>query len=292
MHQGFMTGGEYGMIFDAHVHLTGKKQEGSTLLDPEGMIARMDFLGIDMALLMSMSENGESSAHEMRFVAKRHPDRFRFMCNIDCCDIASVYDRLSEWKKSGALGIGELIINKRIDDPFLEEVFSSAEKLSMPVTIHISPREGVGYGIVDEPRLPLLEKTLEKHPGLVILGHSQCFWTEISADAPDSDEGRNSWGKGPVKRHGRLEKLFRTYPNLYGDLSANSGSCAIMRDVEYGLWFLKEFGDRLVFATDTADKHTKYPLKEYLEEKRNEGLLDDGILKKIFYLNAARLFNL
>lgn len=280
------------MIYDAHVHLTGLKQKGSRLMDPGEMISHMDRLGIDMALLMSMSENGVSSSREMKDVADAYPDRFGFMCNIDCCDISSVYERLSGWKRSGALGIGELIINKRIDDPFLEEVFSSAESLSMPVTIHISPREGFGYGIVDEPGLPLLEKTLEKYPKLAILGHSQCFWTEISADAPDSDEGRNSWGKGPVMRRGRLEKLFSTYPNLYGDLSANSGSCAIMRDEEYGLWFLKEFGDRLVFGTDTADSHAVFPLKGYLEEKRKEGRIDDETLEKIFFLNAARLFNL
>ena len=44
---------------------------------------------------------------------------------------------------------------------------------------------------------------------------------------------------------GRVPELFAKYPNLYGDLSANSGSRAIMRDPEFGLWFLETYADRL-----------------------------------------------
>lgn len=281
------------MVIDAHVHLTKEKIAESFIPDPDEMIAKMDALGIDMAILMSISEHGMSSADEMREVAESNPERFRYMCNIDISSTQDdIYKRLSEWKLLKAVGIGELIINRRMDDMVLSKVFESAERLQLPITLHISPREGYNYGVVDDPGLPLLEKTLSKYPDLVILGHSQCFWIEISGDAPSDDEGRNSWRKGPVVRPGRLEKLFDEHQNLYGDLSANSGSCAIMRDEEYGLYFLRKYQDRLIFATDTSDTTTVFPLKGYLEKKRAEGLLDDEILEKIFHLNAERIFNL
>ena len=61
------------------------------------------------------------------------------------------------------------------------------------------------------------------------------------------------WGKGPVKEGGRLVCLMRNYKNLYADLSANSGGCAIMRDEKFGLQFLEEFQDRLMFGTDMVN---------------------------------------
>ena len=99
----------------------------------------------------------------------------------------------------------------------------------------MSPEEGYSYGVVDEPGLPLLEACLKKHPDTLFLGHSQTFWIEISKDAPKDREGRNQWGKGPVVPGGRVPELFLRYPNLCGDLSANSAGCALMRDPQFGL---------------------------------------------------------
>mgnify|MGYP000346850352 CR=1 FL=1 len=61
------------------------------------------------------------------------------------------------------------------------------------------------------------------------------------------------WGRGPVREGGRLVCLMRNYKNLYADLSANSGGCAIMRDEKFGLQFLEEFQDRLMFGTDMVN---------------------------------------
>ena len=132
------------------------------------------------------------------------------------------------------MGIGELMINRRLDDPLLREIFAAAGELGLPVTFHMSPRVGFGYGVVDDPGLPLLEKTLQDFPDTIFLGHSQPFWIEMSGDAPTDAEGRNAWGQGPVVPGGRVPALFEKYPNLYGDLSANSAGCALMRDPEFG----------------------------------------------------------
>ena len=69
------------------------------------------------------------------------------MCNLDYDgDPKTVYDRLSVCKEKGAVGIGELMINRRLDDPFLNAAFEAAGKLNLPVTFHMSPETGYSYG--------------------------------------------------------------------------------------------------------------------------------------------------
>lgn len=265
-----------------------------SLANPEKMIAHMEELGIKKAVLMSSGEKkvplGKNRTN--RKIVEKYPEHFAWMCTLDPVDIGTVYDRLAEYKKQGAVGIGEFTINKRLDDPFLKAVFTAAEKLGMPITIHMSPEVGYSYGVVDEPRLPLLEEVLKKYPNLKILGHSQTFWIEMSADAPDDKEGRNSWGKGPIVAGGRVPELFSKYPNLYGDLSANSAGCAIMRDPEFGIDFLETYADRLFFATDMANSDMVFPLGAWLDEQLKNGTLSMGAYEKICWKNAQRVFGL
>jgi predicted TIM-barrel fold metal-dependent hydrolase len=46
--------------------------------------------------------------------------------------------------------------------------------------------------------------------------------------------------------------LLNDYPNLYGDLSANSGNNALSRDPEFTAGFLKRHEDMLIFGGDCA----------------------------------------
>lgn len=262
--------------------------------NPEKMIAHMDELGIAKAVLMSSGEKkapfGKNKTNCK--ICEKYPDRFAWMCTVDPVDESTVYDRLAEYKRQGAIGVGEFTINRRLDDPFLQAVFTAAEKLELPVTIHMSPEVGYSYGVVDEPRLPLLEGVLQQYPNLMILGHSQTFWIEMSAEAPDDKEGRNSWGHGPVVPGGRVPELFERYENLYGDLSANSAGQAIMRDPEFGLNFLETYADRLFFATDMVNSDMVFPLGAWLDEQVEQGTLSREAYEKICYKNAQRVFGL
>ena len=204
----------------------------------------------------------------------------------------TVYDRLKKYKEQGAVGVGELTVNRPLDDPFLQALFAAAEQLDMPVTIHMSPEQGHGYGVVDHAGLPLLEQVLQTYPNLKILGHSQTFWIEMSGDAPTDKEGRNSWGEGSVTAGGRVPYLFEHYPNLYGDLSANSGGCAIMRDPAFGLAFLEKYADRLFFATDMVNTDMVFPLGAWLDEQVASGKLSREAYEKICRKNAERVFGL
>ena len=137
----------------------------------------------------------------------------------------------------------------------------------------------------------VLEKMLRNHPDLIFIGHSQVFWMEISGDCPkEGNSERNGFGRGPVQPGGTLERLFDSCPNLYADLSAYSGSCAIMRDEQYGLYFLHKYQDRLMFGTDTTNRMTRFPLAEYMETKMKDGALNREACEKIFRDNAEKLF--
>ena len=282
---------------DLHLHLTPfqlPKIGRLNLTSGKNMLPHLEELGIEKGVLMSGSEGGLpfGTNKANRKICQQFPGRYAWMCAVDPKGREPVYDRLARFKAEGAIGVGELTTNRRLDDPFLQELFAAAEKLELPVTIHMSPEVGYSYGVVDDPGLPLLEMVLQKFPGLKILGHSQTFWIEMSADAPKDKEGRNSWGEGPVVPGGRVPELFEKYPNLYGDLSANSGSRAIMRDEEFGLAFLERYADRLFFATDMVNKDMVFPLGAWLDEMAQCGRLSADAYEKIVRRNAERIFGL
>jgi predicted TIM-barrel fold metal-dependent hydrolase len=282
---------------DLHLHLTPfqlPKLGKLNLTSGKNMLPHLEELGIEKGVLMSSAEGGLpfGTNKSNRKICEKFPDRYAWMCAVDPKGKEPVYDRLARFKSQGAIGIGELTCNRRLDDPFLTELFAAAEKLRMPVTIHMSPEVGYSYGVVDDPGLPLLEQVLAKFPDLKILGHSQTFWIEMSADAPKDKEGRNSWGDGKIVPGGRVPELFEKYPNLYGDLSANSGSRAIMRDEEFGLAFLERYADRLFFATDMVNRDMVFPLGAWLDEMVSCGRLSRGAYEKIVRENARRIFGL
>ena len=137
--------------------------------------------------------------------------------------------------------------------------------------------------------LPRLENVLRQFPDLILLGHSQPFWAEISSDV--TEESRIGYPTGPV-RPGRLPELMREYPNLHGDLSAGSGQNAISRDLEFGSEFLDEFQDRLYFGTDIANVPQERPIVEHFRKLGQEGLIPQNAYENITWRNAARLLGL
>ena len=60
----------------------------------------------------------------------------------------------------------------------------------------------------------------------MFIGHGDLFWAHISADVP-TDRG---YPAGPIQRGGLTDRWLSDFPNLYADLSANSGNNAVLRD--------------------------------------------------------------
>lgn len=253
------------------------------------MLPHLAELGITKGVILSGGETGRGTNDTAREAAAQAPETYHWMCNLDYTQPETVYDRLSALKAQGAVGVGEFAVNRWIDDEFIEAVFSAAEKLGLPVLAHMSPEQGFNYGIADRPGLPLLEQALKKYPGLTFIGHSQPFWHEMSGDASADKIARNSWGAGAVTPGGRLWTLFRECPNLYGDLSANSGGNALMRDEANGLAFLDEFQDRLMFGSDMCNTEMVFPLGAWLDKMLDEGKLSQKVYDKVCFQNAARV---
>lgn len=282
---------------DIHLHLSERPIPdglGMKISSGAEMLPHLDELGIGFGIIMSSGETQAmfGSNASCRRIAEQYPDRYAWMCGLDETEPETVYERLKQYREEGAVGVGELAVNHRLDHPFLEAVFQAAEALGLPVLFHMSPEEGFQYGVVDEPGLPLLERALNKYPKLIFIGHSQPFWHEISGDAGKSREERYEWGKGPVTPGGRLGQLFEKYPNLYGDLSANSGGCAMMRDEAFGLAFLEAWKDRLMFGTDMVNVDMEFPLGGWLDQKVEEGALSFTACQAIVSGNAKRIFGL
>ena len=282
---------------DLHLHLTPfqiPKLGKMNLTSGTNMIPHLEELGIEKGVLMSSAEKGLpfGTNKANKAICDKHPDRYAWMCALKPEHPETVYERLAMYKAQGAIGVGELTTNRKLNDPFLQALFAAAQELEMPVLMHMSPEEGYSYGVVDDPGLPLLEEILQKYPNLKVLGHSQTFWIEMSGDAPTTKEARNQWGDGPVVAGGRVPELFAKYPNLYGDLSANSGSRAIMRDEAFGLNFLETYADRLFFATDMVNKDMVFPLGQWLDDMVAAGKLSQETYEKIVRGNARRIFGL
>lgn len=239
------------------------------------------------SLLAAFPQNEECMS-----IYRADPAHYAWMCSPEPLDADSVYETLRAHKANGAVGVGELTCNLPLNDPALHALFDAAGKLELPITLHMSPAVGCSYGVVDEPGLPLLEQCLKQFTDTVFVGHSACFWCEISGDAPTDIKGRNSYPTGPVTPGGRIAELLEKYPNLYCDLSATSGGQAITRDEAYGLAFLERFSDRMIFATDMMNVGGEYPLGAWLDEKAESGALPMDVYRKICYENAKKLYKL
>jgi predicted TIM-barrel fold metal-dependent hydrolase len=180
---------------------------------------------------------------------------------------------------------GEWKYRVLLDDPRCLELFRAAGELGLPVTVHIDVPylPGPDGKPVYQPKwyggtVANLERALQACPSTVFLGHAPGFWREISADA-DTDPA--PYPKGPVPAPGRLYRLFDTCPNLYGDLSANSGRNALSRDPVNGRAFLLRYADRLLFARDNYGQD----LHQFLQTLD----LPQDVAEKIYFRNAEKL---
>lgn len=119
------------------------------------------------------------------------------------------------------------------------------------------------------------------------------FWYELGEYDPHLPEAAlNGFPFEKVTREGRAVELLRKYPNLYADLSATSGSNAILRDPEYGIGFLNEFQDRLLFGTDLLDTKPIFPLGQMLDYYLLSGQISEAVYQKICRDNAVKLLKI
>lgn len=292
------------MIIDVHAHvlrwpLLRKTNSPRPFMSAEEQIRRMDEKGIDKAVILPLNSAEVVGEHqsmgEVFEIARLYPGRFIPFCDLDVrrADWGTMErfrDVLEQYVAHGVKGVGELTSRVYWDDPRLWALLAAVEALGLPVTFHTSPPEAVTYGIIDDIGFPRFEKTLQQFPELRFFGHSTSFWSEISGDL--TADKKESYPKTPVTPGGTLVRLFRTYPNLCGDLSAGSGFNALTRDPAFTYAFVDEFQDRLLFGLDHTDVELDFQHIEWLNEKRDEGHISAEVCEKILWRNADRLIGL
>jgi uncharacterized protein len=289
------------MLIDVHGHIGRVLPDRREFVDAINLVAKMDAWGIDKTCILALSEHPEGAyleadTEDILAACARFPDRLIPFCLIDPrygnhpeMDFTPL---LEEYVTRGARGLGELLPKMEFDDPRCLNLYRQAARLSLPVLFDM--QDGVnGYGLRDSAGLPRLEHALQTCPETVFVGHGPTFWAEISAEVP-ADQ-RVSYPKGPVVRGGAVPRLMRAYPNLWADTSAGSGHNALSRDPSFGLEFMDEFQDRLMFGTDScrrSDLASGVPNVGFHQRLRQERLLPAAALEKIDWRNAVRLLRL
>ncbi|MBR3592245.1 MAG: amidohydrolase family protein [Clostridia bacterium] len=281
-------------------HIAPVYSRGESFVCARELIDFYDKLNIEKGVLLPITSPEYHSflitSADCAHTAEKHPDRFFWFCSIDPRGCGNRPDAnftplLEYYKSLGAKGVGELMPQLYFDDPLMDNLFYHCAACDMPVTIDMGTRFGYSYGIVDDIGLPRLEKMLQKHKNLKILGHSAPFWSEISSDV--TEETRSSYPKGKVKE-GRIAELMRKYENLYCDLSATSGSNAMMRDPEYAASFIEEFADRILYGCDICQIFNtfQFDFDEFLTQMRADGMISEENYYKIVRGNAIKLLKL
>ena len=290
------------MFIDIHAHaylFDSPPQDGLiTFCRAEEVLRRYDELGIEKGVLLPLigpETYLPQSNQEILEICRRWPDRFVPFCNIDPRGIDNAVNTdFSVWidwfKARGCRGVGEFMPNMHFRDPRVLNLLGQFEKAGLPVIFDDTVYVGRRYGLVDEPGLPQLEMILRSMPKLILLGHGPAFWSEMGVLETVADRG--GYPRYPIRAEGAVPKLFRRYPNLWGDLSAGSGYNALTRDRAYGIKFLNEFQDRLCFGTDICYAKQDLPLAGFLLGLKAEGALSEETFEKIARGNARRLLNI
>lgn len=300
------------MFIDIHAHAYRKHPPISGLpqfCTPEQVIERYDEAGIEKGALLPIVSPEiylPQSNEDILEMAAQYPDRFIPFCNIDPRALTNSADApldrlLQYYRDQGCKGIGEVMLNVPVMDPMVQNLFKHAQDVGLSVTYDGSDQVGGDFGLYDDPGLPQLEHTLQRFPELIILGHAAEFWAQIApletpaersfVFRPDGTQvGR--FPTGPIKEEGVVPKLFRRYPNLYGDLSDPCPWNALSRDPEYGPKFLTEFQDRLLFGTDICSFDMPFPMVDLLLEWRDTKRISEEVFNKVARENAVKLLGL
>ncbi len=298
------------MFIDIHAHAYRKPVPFVVqFCSVEQLISRYDEAGIEKGVLLPIVSPEiylPQANEDILEMTEQYPDRLIPFCNIDPRALTNSVDApldslLRYYRDKGCKGLGEVMLNVPVMDPMVQNLFKHAQDVELPVIFDGSDQVGGDFGLYDDPGLPQLEHTLQKFPKLIMLGHGPVFWSEIGRlETPGERSsvfgpGGGQVGchpSGPIKEEGVVPKLFRRYPNLYGDLSDLNPWNALARDPEYGPKFLDEFQDRLLFGTDICFFDMPLPMVDLLREWRDTKKISEGVFNKVARENAVKLLGL
>jgi predicted TIM-barrel fold metal-dependent hydrolase len=299
------------MLIDMHAHIGDLRKSVDQPRQPmtvDDLLRRLDREAIDRAVLLPWPPCPEAIVFPGLFsetpdivsqarAAAAHTDRLIPFGNADPRWGGNSADTdfgwlLEQFMDMGCIGMGEVSANIPFDDPRTINLFRQCGERGLPVTIESSAPGSGYYGFVDDVGSPRLERLLKEAGDTIVIGHGPGFWAEMGS--PLTVEDKAGYPSGPLQNEGSLWRLFRTYQNLYADLSANSGYNALTRDPEEGIRFLTEFQERLMFGTDVCfdNFESPTPIQKYLEKLVFDGRLDREAFDKIAFRNALEVLRL
>ena len=146
-------------------------------------------------------------------IAQKYPGEFAFGSN-EVPDLPDAVQEIEKYLKLGGRVIGELKFGVDCDSKEMQRVYKLAEEYQVPVVMHWQ-FQMFNYNFERFPKM------LEKFPKVNFIGHAQTWWANI--DKNHSDQSI-LYPKTRVTPGGLTDRLLSDYPNMFGDLSAGSGS--------------------------------------------------------------------
>jgi predicted TIM-barrel fold metal-dependent hydrolase len=222
-------------VFDLHFHLRPQ---------PASNLAHLDGAGVTKANLLTRGR----VLDQVKALQAAAPGRFTWFNSYDVAQ-PDAEQVLTEAVKNGAQGFGEMKFHVAAEGPELRRAYAVAAELRVPILIHFQevdhfPNEGTwstGFA-------KTFQSILQAYPRTTFIGHADAFWANLSADY----HNEAAYPTGPITRGGVTDKWLGDYPNLFADLSANSGNNAMSRDPEFTADFLKRHQDKLLFGSDCS----------------------------------------
>ena len=224
-----------GPVVDCHHHLRRTA---------EANIAHLDGSGISNAMVLAR----DSSAEQIAAIKAQYPGRILGWFASTDISKPEAEELLTKAVKSGAIGFGELKFHVAAAGPELRRMYALAADLGVPVLVHFQEVPHTSTEGTFATGFKEFEVVLKAYPKTRFIGHADAFWANISADYANE----SAYPAGKIRSGGITDKLLGDYPNLFADLSANSGNNALSRDPEFTPNFLKRHESKLIFGSDCA----------------------------------------
>jgi len=177
----------------------------------------------------------------VRRVVVKNPRSYVHFAN-EIADHPKCIETIETYLKKGAVGIGEQKFRVDCDSKHIERIAELALEYAVPILMHF---EHGNYNT----GIDRFHKILEKFPKVNFIGHAQTWWGNIDKKHKQAE----MYPKGKVTPSGISDRLLSDYPNMFGDLSANSGQNALIRDEAHAVEFIKRHQDKLIFGSDCND---------------------------------------
>jgi predicted TIM-barrel fold metal-dependent hydrolase len=226
-------------VLDIHFHMRR---------DIEAELAHMDGAGVTRAVLLAPAM-AEDRAKER---VEKHPGRFVRFAAANVANPESV-ELLKKCVRNGAIGLGELKSQVACDGPEMRRVYAMAAEMGVPVLMHFQEVTQTGSQGTFNTGIQRLPAILKEFSKTTFIGHADAFWANISAEVPTD----NAYPTGQIKPGGLTDRMLADYPNLYADLSANSGRNAMTRDPDFTAGFLARHQNKLMLGSDCGCRDGK-----------------------------------